>query len=341
MSIKVLIVDDSVLVRSVLKAKLGEETGIEIMTAEDPYAAREIIVRNKPDCMTLDLNMPKMDGLTFLKKIMTHLPIPTIIVSSLCQKGSDMAMEALRLGAIDVVAKPNHQILTEDIIKDLVRIIRITVQVKALPKLAPATVQYLYHKLPSGSPKAVVIGSSTGGPQALEKILSELPPTFPGIAIAQHMPPLFTQALAKRLDAKCAMHVREAKNGDTLSNGQVLIAPGDRHMTIRKVENSIKVLVKDGPKVNQHRPSIDILFHSSVSLKQNVIGVILTGMSGDGAKGLLKMKDAGAWTIAEHQSSCVVYGMSKDAINIGAAQQVKRLEQIGPAMIHYLSETLN
>lgn len=330
--IRVLVVDDSAVVRRILTEELGKAPGIEVVgSAVDPYAARDKIAELSPDVITLDIEMPRMDGLSFLAKLMRHHPLPVVVVSSVTPENGETALEALRLGAVEVIPKPGSQFSVPDVRRHLVRAIRAA----SVAELKPVTVV----EAPRGdrsylgsvrtTHRLVAIGSSTGGTRALECVLSEMPPDGPGIVIVQHMPEGFTAAFAERLNEVCPIQVREARDGDHVVPGLCLIAPGDRHMLIKRSGAQMKVCIKRGPPVNYHRPSVDVLLHSVAStVGKNAVGVILTGMGSDGAEGLLAMRNAGAYTIAQDRKTSVVFGMPKVAIEKGGAVEVAPLSQI-------------
>lgn len=334
--IKVLIVDDSAIVRKVLSEELAQESDIEVIgTAPDPYVARDKIVRQKPDVVTLDIEMPRMDGLTFLKKLMRYYPLPVIVVSSLTPKGSKMALEALENGAVEVLCKPGPAYSIGEMSQQLKEKIRAAANVNIrrvpypdLPKIYPP--QPIVSKaLSETTQKIIAIGASTGGTEAIKEILMNLPLNVPGIVIVQHMPPQFTTAFAERLNNLCQMEVKEAQDGDAVLNGRALLAPGNFHMLLRRSGSRYYVNIQDGPMVHHQRPAVDVLFHSVAQYAgPNAIGIILTGMGADGAEGLLKMKQAGAKTIAQDEATCVVFGMPKEAIKRGAVDKVLPLEQI-------------
>ncbi len=333
--IRVLIVDDSPLVRKVFAKGLSKDPSLKVIgVAPDAYAARDLIVKEKPDVVTLDIEMPKMDGLTFLDKLMQHFPVPVVIVSSLTEKGSDKAMEALRRGAVEVVSKQVSLDNMGEMMSELISKIKAAAQanigvrrLRSRPINSPAK-QVLTASAVKG--QVIAIGSSTGGTEALASILSIMPANSPGVVMVQHMPALFTVSLAKRLDRLSAMNVREARNGDRVEPGVALLAPGgDDHMMVKKVGAFNEIRIKPGPKVNRHRPSVDVLFRSvSEHLRAKAIGVLLTGMGNDGAVGLKMMHDRGGFTIAQDEESSVVFGMPAAAIKLGAADMVLSLEQI-------------
>lgn len=346
--IRVLIVDDSAIVRKIFTQELGKYPDIEVVgAAPDPYVARDKIVRLSPDVITLDVEMPRMDGLTFLRKLMKYHPTPTIIVSSLTPKNSEMALEALEIGAVEVMAKPGGSYSVGDMSIQLAEKIRaaararnyITKRREEPPERGPGSVQPLPQALAQTTHKVIAMGASTGGTEALKAVLMEMPPNSPGIVIVQHMPPKFTTAFAKRLDACCAIQVKEAQNGDSVRPGLALIAPGNEHMVLKRSGARYYVEVKDGPLVCHQRPSVDVLFHSVARYAgANAVGVIMTGMGRDGAKGLLEMRQNGARTIAQDESSCVVFGMPKEAIRLGAAEMVASLEAIPAAIFKALEQ---
>ncbi len=338
--IRVLVVDDSALVRKLLTEELSAYDDIEVVgTAVDPYVAREKIIALKPDVITLDVEMPRMDGLSFLVKLMKHYPVPVIIVSSLTPKNSDAAIRALSLGAVDVIAKPGSAMSVPDISRQLVQSIRAASRAKLVKRTAPVADAPVFTRASPAlaglamTHKVVALGASTGGTQALEAVLTRLPPAMPGIVICQHMPEKFTASFAQRLNNVCAIEVREAKDGDAVVPGVALIAPGNFHMMLTLSGAQYQVRVKDGPQVHHQRPAVDVLFSSVAKYAgRNAVGAIFTGMGTDGAKGLLQMRDAGAHTIAQDEASCVVFGMPKEAIKVGAAVEVLPLDQIAGAL---------
>jgi two-component system chemotaxis response regulator CheB len=338
--IKVLVVDDSAIVRKIFSEELAGEPDIEVVgTAPDPYVARDKIVQLKPDVVTLDIEMPRMDGLTFLGKLMKHYPLPVIIVSSLTAKGSQMALEAVELGAVEVLAKPGGAYSVGDMGIQLKEKIRAASRVKPLSSrktlaAGPLPVARVSLALSQTTQKIIALGASTGGTEALKEILIQFPPNIPGIVIVQHMPAQFTKAFAERLNGLCAITVKEAREGDSVLNGQALIAPGNFHMVLRRSGARYFVNVKDGPMVHHQRPAVDVLFNSVAQYAgANAVGVICTGMGADGAQGLLRMKEAGARTMAQDEASCVVFGMPKEAIKLGAADQVVPLGEISQRVV--------
>jgi two-component system chemotaxis response regulator CheB len=336
--IRVLVVDDSAIVRKVLSEELSRERGIEVVgTAPDPYVARDKIVRLKPDVITLDIEMPRMDGLTFLKKLMKYFPLPVIIVSSLTKKGGSLAMEALSLGALEVISKPSASYSVGDMSVQLADKIRAVANVRVTAKTDSAqdsggggpVKKVAVKALSATTNKIIAIGASTGGTEAIKAVLLGMPPNSPGIIIVQHMPAKFTTSFAERLDSLCAIRVKEAADGDSVVNGQALIAPGNYHMLLRRSGARYYVQVKTGPMVHHQRPSVDVLFKSVADYAgKNAVGIILTGMGADGADGLLQMRQAGARTVAQDEKSCVVFGMPKEAIKRDAAEKIVSLSDV-------------
>jgi two-component system chemotaxis response regulator CheB len=336
-TVKVLIVDDSAVVRQVLSRDLAKH-GIEVVgTAPDPYVARDKILSLKPDMLTLDVEMPRMDGITFLRTLMQHHPIPVIIVSSLTPKGSATAMEALSAGAIDVVCKPNGSFSVENLAADLAAKVRVAARSRVLKREAPpagaaAPVQRL--AMTETTDKIFAIGASTGGVQALTAVLTQFPRTAPGTVVVQHMPAAFTKSFADRLNKECEVEVSEAKNGDSVIPGRVLIAPGGYHMRLARSGARYFVEIIDGPQVHHQKPAVEVLFHSVARYAgANAVGAILTGMGADGAEGLLAMRKAGARTIAQDEASSVVFGMPMEAIKLGGAEKVVGLNEVARTMI--------
>lgn len=340
--IRVLVVDDSAVVRRVFSEELSRQSDIEVIgTAPDPYVARDKIVQLRPDVVTLDIEMPRMDGLTFLRKLMQHYPLPVIIVSSLTKKGGVLSLEAMEAGAVDVICKPGEAYSVGDMSEQLAGKIRGAAQVR-IDHLCRRVVQtekkqsplIVKKSLSESTHKVIAIGASTGGTEALKQVLINLPPTTPGIMIVQHMPPNFTTSFAQRLNTLCRISVKEAEDGDVVSPGRALLAPGNYHMIMRRSGARYYVNIKSGPMVCHQRPAVDVLFNSvAVYGGANAIGVILTGMGKDGAQGMLKMHEAGARTIAQDEGSCVVFGMPKEAIAMGGVDRVLPLDQIGQSII--------
>ena len=344
-AIKVLIVDDSAIVRKILTQELGRQTGIEVVgAAPDPYIARDKILRLEPDVLILDVEMPKMDGITFLKKIMTHRPMPVIIFSSLTPKGSKTAIEALSAGAVDVIGKPGQSYTVGDACQALTRTIRSISRSSTAYRTAPQqsaepVVMAQRSDLVETTHKILAIGASTGGVQALTCVLSALPANAPGALVVQHMPALFTRSFAERLNKECAVQVKEARDGDRVLPGTVLLAPGGYHMLLRRSGAIYTVAVKDGPAVCRQKPSVEVMFNSVAKYAgANAVGAILTGMGDDGAGGLLAMRNAGAHTIAQDEQTCVVFGMPKEAINKGGAEVVVPLQKITQTLIQFVNK---
>lgn len=335
-TIRVLIVDDSAIVRRILTEELGREPGIEVLgTAPDPFVARDKIIKLKPDVITLDLEMPRMDGLTFLRKLMKYHPMPVVVVSSLTKDNAGTALQALELGAVDVMSKPGGPYSVGDVVVQLIDKIKAASRAKLNTKeIERPKKQVIVHRHLSTTHKIIVIGASTGGTEALRVVLESLPANSPGIIIVQHMPEHFTKSFADRLNELCAIEVREAADGDTVRPGLALIAPGNKHMLLVRSGAKYICQVKDGPLVNRHRPSVEVLFNAvAKNAGQNVVGVMLTGMGADGATGMKAMKDAGAKTIAQDEKSCVVFGMPKETIKLGAADHVVPLNKISAKIL--------
>ncbi len=345
--IRVLIVDDSAIVRKVFTAELSKEPDIEVVgTAPDPYVARDKIVRLDPDVITLDIEMPRMDGLTFLGKLMRYYPKPVIIVSSLTRNGSRLALEAVERGAVEVLAKPGEAYSVGDMSLQLVEKIRAAARVDMSRFRTPAAasvsaspvIPRVSTALAETTNKVLAIGASTGGTEAIKFILTKLPARIPGTVIVQHMPPYFTTAFAERLNELCEFEVREARDGDVVHPDLALIAPGNFHTILFRSGAEYRVRVRGGPLVHQQRPAVDVLFRSVARhAGENAAGVILTGMGKDGAEGLLEMKKAGARTIAQDEASCVVFGMPREAIRAGAVDRVLSLDSIPTALCDIFS----
>lgn len=385
--IKVLVVDDSAVVRQSLSAILEADPEIEVMgTAADPIIAVKKIMREVPDVITLDIEMPRMDGLTFLRKIMAQRPIPVVVISSLTTKGTEAAMKALEYGASEVIGKPSmnpdvffqeshimlcdavkaaamsklRRIKADDIMEKVnptrpapapqpvsrISTVRTTIPSASISNVQPKyTADAVLEKSSSSdlvipTEKIIAIGSSTGGTEAIRVLLRSMPEDMPGIAIVQHMPEGFTRSFSNSLDQISRLSVKEAENGDKLYKGRVLIAPGNKHMLIKRVGKEYFVEVKEGPLVNRHRPSVDVLFRSAARYAgSNAIGIILTGMGNDGAKGMKEMHDAGAHTIAQDEQSCVVYGMPKEAVKEGGVDDVVALDNITRHLVSILASS--
>jgi two-component system chemotaxis response regulator CheB len=364
--IRVLVVDDSASVRQTLKAVLETDPAIEVIaTAADPYIAVERIAQEVPDVITLDVEMPRMDGLTFLEKLMAQHPIPVVICSSLTDRGSQTALAALEKGAVEIITKPKmgtKQFLEEsaihicDVVKSAAharvgntrrRPVEPVPSASATGSLSPHKVapklsadavieKPRSQAMIETTEKIVAIGASTGGTEALREFLQALPADAPGIVIVQHMPEKFTASFAQRLNTLCRVSVKEAVDGDSVLRGQALIAPGNRHMLLKRSGARYYVEVREGPLVNRHRPSVDVLFRSASRYAgQNAVGVIMTGMGDDGAKGLLEMQEAGAYTIAQDEASCVVFGMPQEAIKLGGVDRILSLGNIAPEVVRF------
>ncbi|HEX9242481.1 MAG TPA: chemotaxis response regulator protein-glutamate methylesterase [Anaeromyxobacter sp.] len=339
--LRVLVVDDSAVVRQALTQILGS-VGMQVVTASDPIIAMDKMRREPPDVVVLDIEMPRMDGLTFLQKLMAEQPLPVVVCSGLAGPGTEVALHALEEGAVDVVTKPRLGVkgFLEDSARRLVTVVRAAAEARVrvrrprvpavprldagavVPKRAPPVIRETTHKV-------VVVGASTGGTEALRELLEAMPPDAPGIAIVQHMPEVFTAQFAKRLDQTCRIEVKEAQTNDRLVSGRALIAPGNRHLVVRRSGAHYFADVVDGPPVSLHRPSVNVLFRSAAQAAgSNAVGVILTGMGDDGAEGLAELRKAGARTIAQDEATCVVFGMPKEAIAAGGVEEVLPLGRI-------------
>jgi len=342
--IRVLIVDDSAVVRKVFKEELSREKDLEVVgTAPDPYVARDKIVKLKPDVITLDIEMPRMDGITFLRKLMKYYPLPVIIVSSLTRNGGKLALEALSLGALEVISKPSSAYSVGEMSVQLIDKIRAVAKIKVEQKTER---EYNKSEQIKISPKAlaettnkiIAIGASTGGTEALKVVLTAMPPNAPGILVVQHMPANFTTSFAERLNELSAITVKEAADGDSVVNGLALIAPGNYHMLLKRSGARYYVQIKQGPLVHHQRPAVDVLFSSVANYAgSNAVGAVLTGMGSDGAQGLLKMKEAGARTMAQDEKSCIIFGMPKEAIKLGAAEKVIPLDKIARTTLRMIA----
>ncbi|UCV13392.1 protein-glutamate methylesterase/protein-glutamine glutaminase [Quatrionicoccus australiensis] len=354
--IKVMIVDDSALVRQVISQALMADAGIEVIgTAADPIFALQKMNAQWPDVLVIDIEMPRMDGITFLKKVMAEHPTPVVVCSSLAEKGAQATFEALAAGAVSIITKPKVGLKSflEDASNNIVQAVRSAARANMRAvRTTPVTSTFAGFRpkltadvmLSSANNAALVktteqiiaIGTSTGGTQALEIVLSKLPATALGIVVVQHMPEKFTAMFAERLNNLCQIEVREAKNGDRVMPGRALIAPGGRHMMLKRNGAQYVVEVVDGPLVNRHKPSVDVLFRSVAKFAgANALGIIMTGMGDDGARGMKEMHATGARTIAQDEASCVVFGMPKEAIKLGAVDQVMALEQIPQAIVGF------
>jgi len=347
--IKVLIVDDSAVVRNILSEELKKIRCIEVVgTAPDPFIARDKILKLKPDVITLDIEMPKMDGITFLEKLMLSHPLPVIVLSTLTPSGCETALKAMELGAIDVIRKPelNLSYKLNEMMNQLVERIyaadlaKYRVMNRVMNRVKPVETNFarINSSMIKTTDKVIAVGASTGGTEAIRYLLSVLPADFPGMVITQHMPANFTAAFAKALNNLSALEVREAKNNDTVRQGLALLAPGNYHMTFRRSGARYYVNINQGPMIHHQRPAVDVLFASVAKYAgSNSIGVILTGMGRDGAEGLAQMKQAGSVTIGQDEKSCVVYGMPKAAFEIGAVGKVKSLNEIPDEMINLVT----
>jgi two-component system, chemotaxis family, protein-glutamate methylesterase/glutaminase len=342
MKIKVLIVDDSALIRSVMSEIVNSQDDMEVVgAAPDPLVAREMIKQTNPDVLTLDVEMPKMDGLDFLEKLMRLRPMPVLMVSSLTERGSEITMRALELGAVDFVTKPKISILSgmreyTDMITDKIRAAaKARIKARVLPKAGEqgaAPLPALRNPLTS-SEKLIIIGASTGGTEAIREFLMQMPSDCPGILITQHMPEGFTRSFAKRLDSLCKISVQEAAGGERVLPGHAYIAPGHSHLLLARSGANYVTKIEQSEPVNRHRPSVDVLFRSAAQCAgKNAVGVILTGMGKDGALGMLEMKNAGAYNFAQDEASCVVFGMPREAIAVGASHEVGALSAL-PGMV--------
>jgi two-component system chemotaxis response regulator CheB len=341
--IRVLIVDDSAIVRKILTETLSGEPGLQVVgTAPDPYVARDKILDLQPDVITLDIEMPRMDGLTFLRKLMRYHPLPVVVISSLAQHSCQAALEALELGAVEVLAKPGGPYSVGELRDALGAKIRAAAAARLrypapIASLAPPTERAQIAAVPATAfaPDTIIaIGASTGGTEAIASLLRVFPRDSPAVVVVQHIPPGFSRAFANRLNDTCAIQVKEAEDGDVLCPGLALIAPGDLHMVLRKPAGKYTVSVKTGPRVCYQRPSVDVLFCSVAEAAGPLaVAALLTGMGSDGAQGLLKLRQTGAHTIAQNEATCVVFGMPREAIERGAAEKVLPLDRIAPGLL--------
>ncbi len=349
MKIKVLIVDDSALIRSVMNEIISSQSDMEVVgVAPDPLVARELIKQTNPDVLTLDVEMPKMDGLDFLEKLMRLRPMPVVMISSLTERGSEITMRALELGAVDFVTKPKLSIQSgmreySELIADKIRAAskaRIKPKVALPPGAAkPGNAQLPQIRNPlTSSEKLIIIGASTGGTEAIREFLLQMPSDCPGILIAQHMPEGFTRSFARRLDSLCKISVNEAAGGERVLPGHAYIAPGHSHLLLARSGANYVTQLDQGEPVNRHRPSVDVLFRSAATAAgKNAVGVILTGMGKDGAAGMLEMKNAGAYNFAQDEASCVVFGMPREAIALGGTHEVGPLLSLPSMVLNYLA----
>jgi len=341
--IRLLIVDDSALMRQLLTQIFGSDAQIEVIgVAADPFVARDKIKALNPDVLTLDIEMPRMDGLTFLEKLMRAHPMPVVMISSLTEKGADTTLRALSLGAVDYVSKPKLDVSSgtveqaEEIVAKVKAAAR--ARIRSAPAAASTSGEVASRPMSfAATHKVVAIGASTGGTEALRELLMPLPADFPGIVMVQHMPEAFTGPFAKRLDGICKIHVQEARDGDRILPGHALLAPGGHQMAVVRRGAEYGVRVYRGERVNRHLPSVDVLFNSCAQqMGRNALGVILTGMGNDGAQGMLRMKEAESYTIAQDEATCVVFGMPKEAIRLGAAQEILPLDRIPGVLMERL-----
>jgi len=361
--INVFIVDDSALIRKILTQLLATDPAIRcIGAAADPIFALQKMAKQWPDVIVLDIEMPRMDGITFLKKIMEERPTPVVMCSSLTEAGATTTMQALSAGAVDIISKPKIDVqgffieessMLLDAIKsaskaNLKRLATTSSSIKKIQKPPETSIPSSNPPIkkaphvPRNTARLIAIGTSTGGTQALESILKVLPSDCPGIVIVQHMPEKFTYAFAQRLDSLCELKVKEAEQGDKIQPGLALIAPGSHHMVVKRMGNQYQVQIRDGPLVSRHRPSVDVLFKSvRKSAANNAMGIIMTGMGSDGAAGLLEMYQAGAYTIAQDEKSCIVYGMPKEAVNRGAVVKTVALQNIADEIINFPKININ
>jgi two-component system chemotaxis response regulator CheB len=350
MKTKVLIVDDSALIRSVMNEIIRRQPDMEVVgVAPDPIVARELIKQTNPDVLTLDVEMPRMDGLDFLEKLMRLRPMPVVMVSSLTERGSEITLRALELGAVDFVTKPKLSIQSgmmeyAELITDKIRAAA-KARVRARTIATPDAVKAPSEGLPlirnplTSSEKLIIIGASTGGTEAIKEFLMQMPSDCPGILITQHMPEGFTRSFAKRLDSLCKISVREAEGGERVLPGHAFIAPGHSHLLLTRSGANYVTQLDQGPPVNRHRPSVDVLFDSAARCAgKNAVGVILTGMGKDGAAGMLTMKNAGAYNFAQDEASCVVFGMPREAIAVGATHEVGALSDLPAMVLGYLAQ---
>jgi two-component system chemotaxis response regulator CheB len=342
--IRVLVVDDSAVMRQLISRELSRDSQIQVVgTAPDPYVARDKVVKLMPDVITLDVEMPRMDGITFLRKLMRHRPTPVIVISTLTARGTQTALDAMDAGAIDVLAKPDSEHAPQEFGPLLIRKVKSAAGARARHSAPSGATPIQYSKPPvmrGASGIILAIGASTGGVQALTEVLTAFPENAPPTLVVQHMPPHFTASFAQRLDHICRVRVKEARDGDDVRAGEVLLAPGGYHMLLRKTAARYSVDVKDGPDVHRQKPSVEVLFNSVARYAgAAAVGAILTGMGADGARGLLEMRKAGARTIAQDEATCIVFGMPMEAIKCGAAEQILPLGQIAHAMISLAQDT--
>ncbi|MBW1721802.1 MAG: chemotaxis response regulator protein-glutamate methylesterase [Deltaproteobacteria bacterium] len=346
-TIRVIIVDDSALVRNILAQGLGMDPAIEVVaTAGDPYIARDEIIKHRPDVLTLDVEMPRMDGVEFLRRLMPQYPLPVVMVSALTQRGKQITIDALEAGAVDFVSKPSTDV--ERGLNDLLLELRTKVKIASTANVShwkskrngtPVRLSPSAGALAESTDKVIAIGASTGGTEAIKDVVVPLPAAAPGVVIVQHMPAGFTRMYAERLNTLCAVEVKEAESGDRVMPGRVLIAPGDYHMKVLRSGGYYHVECRQGEKVNGHRPSVDVLMHSvAKNVGANAVGVVLTGMGGDGAGGLSAMREAGARTLAQDEASSVVFGMPKVAYEQGGAERLVPLKDMAREVLNLVQE---
>jgi two-component system chemotaxis response regulator CheB len=348
--IRVLVIDDSALMRQTLSTLLARDASIEVIgTAADPYVAREKIIQLNPDVLTLDVEMPRMDGLSFLEKLMRGRPMPVVMVSSMTESGCATTLRALELGAVDFVTKPKIDLRERmpELAQEIIDKVKVAARAQVRPNPGPAAPAAARPPVSASGPATVLrttqqiiaVGASTGGTEALREFMVALPADAPGVVVVQHMPESFTRAFAERLDRLCTVRVTEAQDGERVLAGHVLIAPGNHHMRLVRDGATYLVRLSSDPPVNRHRPSVDVLFRSCAEQAgTNAIGVLMTGMGDDGARGLLAMRQAGAHTFAQDERTCVVFGMPKVAIELGAVEQVLPLSRLAPAALKYAQE---
>ena len=347
--IRVLVIDDSALIRSVMKELIDREEDMECVgAASDPLVARELIKSLNPDVLTLDVEMPKMDGIDFLERLMRLRPMPVVMVSTLTERGSDITFRALALGAVDFVSKPKLDIARgmDEYAGEITDKIRAAAQARVRKTAAAPLIQEKFSAdaiLPSvagrysSTEKLIIIGASTGGTEAIKEVLTRLPADVPGILVTQHMPENFTKSFAERLNSLCKISVKEAEHNERILPGHAYIAPGHSHLLLKRSGANYMTELNQGPPVNRHRPSVDVLFRSAANVAgANALGIILTGMGKDGAQGLLEMKQTGSYTIAQDEASCVVFGMPREAIAVGGASEVLPLQNIARRTLEYL-----
>jgi two-component system chemotaxis response regulator CheB len=339
--IRVLVVDDSAIVRKILSETISMESDMEVIaTAPDAYVARDKILALKPDVITLDIEMPRMDGLTFLKKLMKYHPLPVVIISSLTKASCEISLEALASGAVEVMAKPGGPYSIGELRDGLADKLRAAAGARVSQTMlrSIASTQPIECQDAIQADMVIAIGASTGGTEAIHEVLVRLPPNIPGMVIAQHIPKQFSTSFARRLNGICSFEVKEAEDGDEVRPGRALLAPGDFHMVLRSRAGAYFVQIQDGPKVCYQRPAVDVLFASVASVaKSRAVGVLLTGMGTDGAQGMFSMHSAGARTIAQDEQTCVVYGMPREAVRLNAAEQVLPLPKIADAIVKLVS----